>query len=158
MAEVEHRIEACWRPYHAAVGTALDRAYNRFGAVWHIDCHSTPSHWPSVYEKSGQPNPNDYTLGNRDGTTAGEEFTELVRTTLAGLGFTVAVNDGQKGVELVRAYSDPARERHSLQIEINRRLYMNEETIEKSDRFAEQQAAMTTLIETVCSYAREKTA
>lgn len=156
--ELRHRIDTYWTPYHDAIRSALDRAYDRFDAVWHIDCHSTPSLWPSVYEKAGQPNHNDYTLGNRDGTTAGEEFTELVRETLAGMGYVVAVNDGQKGVELVRAYSDPARNRHSLQIEINRRLYLNEDTLERSDGFAEQQAAMTKLIEAVCAYARDKTA
>jgi N-formylglutamate amidohydrolase len=142
--------------YHAAVTSALDAAYDRFGGVWHIDCHSTPGVWPSVYEKAGEPNPNDYALGDRDGTTASAEFTELVRETLSGLGYRVAVNDGQKGVELVRAYSDPAKNRHSLQIEINRRLYMDEDKIRKSDGYANQQAAMTKLIEVVCAYARDQ--
>jgi N-formylglutamate amidohydrolase len=97
-----------------------------------------------------------YALGDRDGTTASAEFTELVRETLSGLGYRVAVNDGQKGVELVRAYSDPAKNRHSLQIEINRRLYMDEDKIRKSDGYANQQAAMTKLIEVVCAYARDQ--
>ena len=44
------------------------------------------------------------------------------------MGYVVAVNDPYKGVELVRAYSDPARGRHSLQVEINKRLYMDEAT------------------------------
>ncbi len=155
-AEIRHRIDTYWTPYHKAVTSALDAAYDRFGGVWHIDCHSTPGVWPSVYEKAGEPNPNDYALGDRDGTTASAEFTELVRETLSGLGYRVAVNDGQKGVELVRAYSDPAKNRHSLQIEINRRLYMDEDKIRKSDGYADQQAAMTKLIETVCAYARDQ--
>jgi N-formylglutamate amidohydrolase len=39
-------------------------------------------------------------------------------------------------VELVRAYSDPKTRRHSLQIEINKRLYMDERTLQKSAGFA----------------------
>jgi N-formylglutamate deformylase len=33
-------------------------------------------------------------------------------------------------VELVRRYGDPARHRHGIQIEINRKLYMNEQTLD----------------------------
>ena len=155
--EVRNRIERYWRPYHDTLRDALDTTHANFGAVWHIDCHSMPSKWATGFEKAGEPNENDYVLGNRDGATAGAEFTELVRETLAGLGFHVGVNDGQKGVELVRAYSDPASERHSLQIEINRRLYWDERNMKKRDgHFDDQCRVMTKLIETVCNYARSK--
>ena len=70
----------------------------------------------------------DFVLGDRDGTTCDPAFTEFVRTTLAAGGYNVSVNDPYKGVELVKAYSKPARGRHSLQLEINKRLYMNERT------------------------------
>ncbi|PPR24500.1 MAG: hypothetical protein CFH40_00812 [Alphaproteobacteria bacterium MarineAlpha10_Bin3] len=156
VAEVRRRIENYWRPYHDMLRRELDETHGRFGAVWHIDCHSMPSKWATGFDKAGEPNENDYVLGNRDGTTAGAEFTELVRETLAGFGFKVGVNDGQKGVELVRAYSDPARKRHSLQIEINRRLYWDERNFTKRDCFDEQRQTMTRLIEVICGYARGK--
>lgn len=158
VAEVRNRIDRYWRPYHDTVRDALDRTHAKFGAAWHINCHSMPSKWATVFARAGEPNPNDYVLGNRDGTTAGREFTELVRETLAGFGFHVGINDGQKGVELVRAYSDPDNNRHSLQIEINRRLYWDERNMKKRDgHFEEQREIMTTLIETVCDYARSET-
>jgi len=47
----------------------------------------------------------------------------------------VTINDPYKGVELIRRYSNPARGRHSLQIEINKALYMNELTLEKSNNY-----------------------
>ena len=111
--------------------------------------------WPPVYQRAERRNTNDYTLGNRDGTTAGADFTEFVRGTLADFGFKVAVNDGQKGVELVRAYSNPDANRHSLQIEINQRLYWDGRTQEKTEGFDEQKTIMTALIEAICGYARE---
>ena len=157
VTEVRNRIENYWRPYHDTLRDMLHETHRRFGAVWHIDCHSMPSKWATGFEKAGEPNENDYVLGNRDGTTASVEFTELVRETLAGLGFHVGVNDGQKGVDLVRAYSDPASERHSLQIEINRRLYWDERNMKKRDVFEEQRQVMTQLIEVICNYARSKT-
>ncbi len=155
--EVHNRIEQYWRPYHDALRDHLDSTHAAFGAAWHINCHSMPSKWATGFEKAGEPNENDYVLGNRDGTTAGAEFTELVRDTLAGFGFHVGINDGQKGVELVRAYSDPAQERHSLQIEINRRLYWDERNMKKREgHFKEQRDIMTKLIETICDYARSR--
>ncbi len=156
VTEVRNRIETYWRPYHDTLREALDKTHEQFGAAWHVNCHSMPSKWATGFEKAGEPNENDYVLGNRDGTTAGEEFTELVRETLAGFGFNVGVNDGQKGVELVRAYSDPARHRHSLQIEINRRLYWDERNMVKRDCFEEQRQMMTKLVEVICDYARSE--
>lgn len=155
--EVRNRIENYWRPYHDTLRDALDQTHETFGAAWHINCHSMPSKWATGFEKAGEPNENDYVLGNRDGTTAGQEFTELVRETLAGFGFNVGINDGQKGVELVRAYSDPAKDRHSLQIEINRRLYWDERNMIKRDgHFEEQRRIMTELVAVICDYARNK--
>ena len=86
-------------------------------------------------------------LGDRDGTTCEPRFTELVRSTLAGMGYEVKVNDPYKGVELVRAYSDPRAGRHSLQIEINKRLYMDEKTLAKSAGFAHLQKNLGELFE-----------
>jgi N-formylglutamate deformylase len=58
-------------------------------------------------------------------------------------------------VELVRAYSDPARGRHSLQIEVNRKLYMDEATITPNAGFALLQANLERLIMSVREYAHD---
>ena len=95
----------------------------------------------------------DFVLGDRDGTTTSPEFMHLVRDCLRGLGYSVKVNDPYKGVELVRAYSDPARGRHSLQIEINRALYMDESSFERLPRFRELKEDLGRLIRTICDHA-----
>ena len=73
----------------------------------------------------------DFVLGDRDGSTCEPEFTALVANTLRAMGYNVKINDPYKGVELVRAFSDPKARRHSLQVEVNRRLYMDERTHER---------------------------
>jgi N-formylglutamate amidohydrolase len=88
----------------------------------------------------------DFVLGDRDGTTCEPRFTEMVRATLSGMGYSVKVNDPYKGVELVRAYSDPKAGRHSLQIEINKRLYMDESTLAKTAGFQRLQASLGELL------------
>jgi N-formylglutamate amidohydrolase len=91
----------------------------------------------------------DFVLGDRDGTTCEAAFTEFVRETLAGMGYSVKVNDPYKGVELVRAFSDPKRGRHSLQIEINKRLYLEEDSLKKSAGFSRLQRNLGELLKAV---------
>ena len=66
------------------------------------------------------------------------------------------MNAPYKGVELVRCYADPTIGRHSLQIEINRALYMDEKRIEKSTGFDELLNNVTAVIRTVCDYAQAR--
>src|SRR6185312_11380529 len=94
--------------------------------------------------------------GDRDGTTCEPAFTELAAKTLRGMGYEVKVNDPYKGVELVRAFSDPAAQRHSLQIEVNRKLYMDERTREKGAGFEKLRGDIGRLIEAVAAYAQER--
>jgi N-formylglutamate amidohydrolase len=96
----------------------------------------------------------DFVVGDRDGTTCDAEFTELVRGTLAAMGYDVRVNDPYKGVELVRAYSNPAEGRMSLQLEINKRLYMDEATRRPHKGFATVQQHLLQLVEGVIDYSR----
>jgi N-formylglutamate amidohydrolase len=65
----------------------------------------------------------DVVLGDRDGTTCDAEFTHLVKDFMQSCGYDVKINDPFKGVELVRAFSNPAEGKHSLQVELNKRLY-----------------------------------
>ena len=53
----------------------------------------------------------------------------------------------------MRAFSNPALRRHSLQLEINKRLYMNEATRSKHDGFAVLQKNLLTLVDAVLGFA-----
>jgi len=84
------------------------------------------------------------------------EFVEAVETCLVGMGYAVTIDDPYKGVELVRRYSDPLRGRHSMQIEINRGLYMDEATISRSAGFPMLKENIGRLVETICEYGRAR--
>ena len=155
VAEVQARVSHCYAPYHKAVRDAINAAHKHYGAVWHINCHSMPA-TSSVISEEGPGVPRaDFVLGDRDGTTCAPEFTTFVALTLRGMGYEVRVNDPYKGVELVRAYSDPAGNKHSLQIEVNRKLYMDEITREPNANFAKLQGDITVLIKAISGYARQ---
>ena len=52
-----------------------------------------------------------------------------------------------KGVELVRRYSQPAEHRHSIQLEINRKLYMSEETFELNEGYEALKSSLRSLVD-----------
>ena len=154
VAEVQARIATCYSPYHKAVRDAINQTHKHYGAVWHINCHSMPAVSGLVAEEGpGKPRA-EFVLGDRDGTTCAPEFTAFVALTLRGFGYDVKVNDPYKGVELVRAYSEPTEHKHSLQIEVNRKLYMDEKSRERNENFAKLQSDIARLITAIGQYAK----
>lgn len=141
------RINNYWQPYHDTLRSTLDEAHEKFGKVVHLNCHSMPEiSNESSKEGSGVQRP-QFCLGDRFGTTCDPEIVQLTKYTLEGLGYQVSVNEPYAGVELVRAYSNIEKNRHSLQIEIRRDLYMNEKTLEKSSNYNYLKDDLDTLIE-----------
>lgn len=127
--EVRARIDNCWRPYHAAVAEAIDAAHARHGYSIHINCHSMPavagSHatdFPGLVHA-------DFVIGDRDGSTADPALSQRICAHLRARGYSVDYNHPYKGVELVRRHGRPAGHRHSIQVEVNRKLYMDEATL-----------------------------
>ncbi len=152
--EVQARIDAYYRPYHRALADAIGMARDRFGIVYHLNCHSMPTvSAPMVMDTADARRRADFVLGDREGTSCAADFTDMVRGTLEAMGYAVALNDPYKGVELISAYSNPALGRHSLQIEINRALYMDEERFERTAGFEALKADIGTLIAAICDYA-----
>jgi N-formylglutamate deformylase len=146
VAEVQARIVNCWQPYHAAVASAIDAAHAQHGFSIHINCHSMPAIASSnATDFPGEAHA-DFVVGDRDGTTANPALSKLVFAFLKSLGYSVAYNHPYKGVELVRRYSDPASQRHSIQLEINRKLYMNERTLEITPGFMPLKVHLQSLV------------
>jgi N-formylglutamate amidohydrolase len=150
--EVLARIERYHTPYHRVLDETCRRLHREFGAVWHINCHSMPSYGPSREERKGVYA--DFVLGDRDGTTCAPEFTDFVAGVLRGLGYDVRINEGYKGVEIVRRQGRPAKRRHSLQIEVDRALYMDQKTLEKLPGFERLQTDLAHLVETLGEFVR----
>lgn len=148
VAEVRQRIDQCWRPYHAAVAQAIDEAHARHGYSIHINCHSMPaiagSHatdFPGLAHA-------DFVIGDRDGSTADPALSQRLCAHLRACGYSVDYNHPYKGVELVRRHGDPAANRHSIQVEINRKLYMDEATLALDEAGATRlQADLRSMVE-----------
>lgn len=153
--EIQQRIETYYRPYHDALQKLLDGAHYKFGQVWHVNCHSMPSAGKRL-GAMGRVNPfpsPDFVLGDRDGTSCDLDFTHAMRDFLKGLGYKVSINDPYKGVELVEKYSAPAEGRHSIQIEICKALYLDEETYKKNKNYDRLKGDIDKLIAFCADYA-----
>jgi N-formylglutamate deformylase len=145
--EVQARVEQCWKPYHAAVACAIDAAHLQHGYSIHINCHSMPAIASgSATDFPGEAHA-DFVVGDRGGSTASVALSDLVCQHLRARGYNVSYNHPYKGVELVRRYGDPARQRHSLQLEINRKLYMNEETLALTPGFEPLKDTLRSLVD-----------
>jgi len=152
VAEVQQRIDRCYRPYHAALSDVVAQTQARFGAVWHLNLHSMPNNaYERLQIKSAHPLA-DFVLGDRDGSTCEPGFVALVESHLRAKGYTVARNDPYKGVALIARIGQPALNRHSLQIEIRRPIYMDEHTRERSADFDTVQRDITELLQAMGAY------
>lgn len=155
VAEVMHRIDTYHRPYHAAVAGAIEACAERFGTVFHIDAHSMKPVGTPMNDDAGQPRP-DMVLSNREGSTCSDAFMQVTAGLLRDLGYGVSLNEPYKGAELVARHGDPEAGRHSMQIELNRALYLDPETFERSDRFERTKADLDAVLGELAGWAREQ--
>jgi len=135
VAAVRRRIDAYFIPYRNALHAAVEGAREQHGAVWHFNCHSMKSRGNAMNVDAGAARP-DFVIGDRDGTTADAEFTAWVASYFSNLGYRVRINDPYRGADIVRSHGDPAHGRTSVQLEINRALYLDEATCERGPGFA----------------------
>ena len=126
------RIERLYRPFHAALAELLETTRKRFGIAVLIDCHSMPS--ASMGQApGGRPH---FVLGDRFGASCDAKLTALhARYVLQGAGYEVQVNRPYAGGFITEYYGNPARGVQSLQLEVNRGLYLDEANLSKSKDF-----------------------
>jgi len=139
--EVLQRIESLYKPYHRALRRLFSRVHQDFGAAVLVDCHSMPS---MAGQRDERQRP-EFVLGDRYGTSCVPVVAETVERTLHGLGYSVNRNKPYAGGFITEHYGNPAAGLHSIQLEINRALYMDERRYERSANFAQLAADLETL-------------
>ncbi|MBL8377410.1 MAG: N-formylglutamate amidohydrolase [Burkholderiales bacterium] len=152
VAEVQNRIDRYWRPYRETLDDALQSAAQEFGVRWHLNLHSMPS---NAYQRLGIVTDKklaDIVLGDVHGVSCSGEFTQVVSEQFKALGYSVAINDPYAGMDLLRQYGQPERGFQSLQIEINRAMYLDEDTREPSARFSQMQADIGQVLKGITAY------
>ena len=114
-ADIADRIAADHRPYHAALAAELERTRARFGIAVLLDVHSMP---PLTEPAAAQ-----IVIGDRFGQSAAARFVARIEGAAAPL--RTALNTPYAGGHILVRHADPAAGIHALQLEIDRRLYLD---------------------------------
>lgn len=138
--EAIKRVRDTYMPYHETLSMELDERVDTHGIAVLIDCHSMPSGSELGKGKRGQP---DIILGDCWGASCTPELTNMAERLFLAEGFRVRRNIPYAGGFATRHYGKPDASIHALQIEVNRRIYMDEERIEKLPHFNDVTACIT---------------
>ncbi|MCW5604730.1 MAG: N-formylglutamate amidohydrolase [Burkholderiales bacterium] len=145
VAEIEERLSRYYRPYHAELKRLVDELHRRFGVLRQISCHCMSAVGAPTHPDAGRPRA-DFCISDLHGKTASKESMELVVETLESYGYTVSVNDPYVGNELIGRHGDPARGIDSIQVEINKKLFMDTKTFRKTAGFGRLKADLDRLL------------
>jgi N-formylglutamate amidohydrolase len=144
--EIEQRLEAYWRPYHVALSALVEQTYSLFGGALLLDAHSMPSTASGFGQREHRV---DVVLGDNHGESCALELIECAERFLMRRGLRVLRNQPYAGGFTTQRYGRPRVGRHTLQIELNRSLYMDEARHEKIAAFRSVQQLMTGLLEEI---------
>lgn len=121
-AEIERRVETCWRPYHAALRERVERIRSRFGVAVLWDAHSIRSVVPRLFDGRLP----DFNFGTNDGASADPGLVARVNTVAAASGYSSVLNGRFKGGFITRTFGQPATGIHAIQLELAQATYMVE--------------------------------
>ncbi len=156
LAEARARITGCWQPYHAALGDLLACQRVRFGQTLLVDFHSMPSAALTGYVAVQGQRP-DVVLGDRHGAACCPDLLDALERVISAEGLRVARNSPFAGAYIATRYGRPAEGTHVVQIEIDRRLYLDEERVQPSARFDAFRAVMARIVAGIAELGRAET-
>jgi N-formylglutamate amidohydrolase len=114
--QLDERLSQAHRPYHEAIEAQLALLVDRFGCALLLDCHSMPP------PPEGVP---AIVFGDCRGRTADPWVSADAVAIADRSGFEAGLNDPFAGGHIIERHAKPASSIHALQIEIDRRCYLD---------------------------------
>jgi len=127
--EFERRLDAVWRPYHHTLARVLERKRERFGFAVLLCAHSMPNPRPRGLRTLLPTALADVVPGTRGRTSAAERWIDLVDATARAHGLSVEHDVPYRGGYSTGHYGRPDLGIHAVQVELARRLYMDEDSL-----------------------------
>ena len=155
VAEIRHRIDNYYKPYHAELSSIIEQGLAAHGSAWHLSCHCMATIGPDYSHDRGKRRA-EFCISDRDGTTSDREFLEVVVNAFRSLGYGVSVNDPFKGAESIRMHGSPGKGVNSLQIEMVRGLYLEDDNFTRSANFDRVKEDLGKFSAIVAGYVRGK--
>jgi N-formylglutamate amidohydrolase len=154
MSEARERIQTYWHPYHDRLRALLSESRALFGQAILVDVHSMPHEAMETLAHRPGHRP-EIVIGDRYGASAAGDIAEAVEAAFRAQGFTVARNAPFAGAYIVQTYGRPGIGQHALQIEIDRKLYMDERTITPHGEFAPFKARLQRVLADIAAIGGE---
>ena len=151
VSEVAARLDDHYHPYHLHLEQTLASLHRRFGTVFHVNCHSMKSVGNATTPDGPAERP-DIVLGDLHGRSCRPDFTEVVSQAFAARGYSVTLNDPYAGAHILERHGNPQNGTHSLQVEINRALYMDEATRRRHDGFERLKSDLGAVVYRIAGY------
>lgn len=144
-----------WRAYHDTLRDLIDTQWAQSGESLHLSIHSYQG--DKIREKDIKSR-SPVILSTLDHTSAAADVTEKLQECFEKRGYYVLVNKIFLGNELVRQHGNPAIGKHSIQVEIDRRLYMDPDTTYKRypEKFQKLQDNMRGIIKELCDFMNDR--
>lgn len=136
-----------YQPFHDAVKDQFAQ-FSKSKPMYHLDAHSMPSRGTKMHNDPGE-NRADIVVSDFHGKSCRKEFTEIVIEAYKAQGFSVSYNWPYFGGGITQMYGKPELNQHTLQVELNRQTYMNEDTKKIAPQFAATQAKIASAIKRI---------
>jgi N-formylglutamate amidohydrolase len=146
--ELERRLDRYWRPYHDALERIIARKRARFGFALVLCAHSMPTPRARGLWALLPPRVADVVPGSQGRTTAAGAWIDRIDAVARNHGFEVAHDVPYRGGYSTSHYGKPERDVHAVQLELARRLYMDEEHLTRDpDGFSKVKKFSSDLVE-----------
>jgi len=143
-------ISEVYQPYHLALADLTGDCLSKFGKCLILDCHSFPSE-PRPYEPNQSKGRPDICLGT-DGFHTPENLKGGLLENFEKDGFSVKYDSPFSGTIVPEVYYRKNKNVFSIMIEVNRKLFMDEETFSKNDNFDNVSNKICQIIKESCGF------
>ena len=145
LQEREELLDRYYRPHHAKLEAMVDADLEEFDRALVIDCHSFPSRC-LPYEVATEEAPRPEICIGTDPFHTPDKFRDAAVEGFARSGFQVDIDTPFSGALTPSKHCGADERVHALMIEVRRDLYMNEDTGERSDGFADVKDILQSVI------------
>lgn len=146
--QIAERVENYWQPYHQALAATMQAIKAEFGQAVLLEAHSIRSHVPRFF--SGKLP--DFNFGNADGKSCAPELMSALAD-VDYAPYTMVCNGRFKGGYITRAFGQPSKGFHAIQLELSQYTYMNEQAMSYDENLAQQvQVKLTALVKTLIAF------
>jgi N-formylglutamate deformylase len=146
----EKLVQLIYEPFH----NEIKSFYKKFESmgyknIYHLDLHSMPSLGTSMHRDPGETRA-EIVVSDQKGKSTRPEFMQLVVKSYEQAGFQVKTNWPYFGGRITEQYGEPEKGHNTVQVEMSRALYMDENTKKiRAENTAQMQLKLKAALENI---------